>query len=74
MTPSTFAFFFSITNLLLNLDTVYVIAGMVLLVFAVMTFKDKANPHRYSSGLFWLLLAIAFTFGSWMPRTAILAR
>jgi uncharacterized membrane protein len=68
MMQLAFACFFSITDLLLNLDTVYVIAGIVLLVFAVMTIKDKANPHRYSSGLFWLLLAIAFAFGSLMPH------
>jgi uncharacterized membrane protein len=68
MMQLAFAFLFSITDLLLNLETVYVIAGLVLLVFAVMTFQDKANPHRYSSGLFWLLLAIAFTVGSWMPH------
>lgn len=62
------AFFLSTTDWLLNLDTVYVIAAIVLLVFAVMTFKDKTNPHRYASGVFWLLLAIAFAFGSFMPH------
>ncbi len=60
--------FLSITDLLLNLDTVYVIAGIVLLVFAVMTWKDKANPHRLASGVFWFLLAIVFAFGSLMPH------
>lgn len=39
-----------------------------MLVFAVMTFKDKAHPHRYGSGMFWLLLAIAFAFGSLLPH------
>jgi uncharacterized membrane protein len=59
--------FLSITDWLLNLDTVYVIAGIVLFVFAIMTFKDKANPHRYASGVFWFLLGIAFTFGTVLP-------
>jgi uncharacterized membrane protein len=68
MTQSALALFLSITDWLLNLDTIYVIAGMILFIFAVMTFKDKANPHRYGSGLFWLLLAIAFAFGSLMPH------
>jgi uncharacterized membrane protein len=40
---------------------------MVLLVFAFMTFRDQANRHRYASGIFWLLLAIAFIFGSLLP-------
>jgi uncharacterized membrane protein len=59
---------FAIENLFLNLDTVYVITGIVLLVFALMTIKDRANPRRYSSGVFWLLLAIAFAFGSLLPH------
>lgn len=57
-----------ISKWLLNLDTVYVLTGLVLFVFSVMTFQDKAHPHRYSSGTFWLFLAIAFTFGSVLPH------
>src|SRR5689334_8584284 len=60
--------FLSLSAWLLNLDTIYVLTGSVLLVFAVMTFKDLANTRRYSSGLFWLLLAFAFAFGSWLPH------
>jgi uncharacterized membrane protein len=67
MIQPTVALLLSITDWLLNLETVYVMAGMVLLVFAFMTFRDQANPHRYASGLFWLLLAIAFIFGSLLP-------
>ncbi len=55
-------------NRFLNLDTVYVVTGIILFVFAVMTFKDRANRHRFASGLFWLLLAIAFAFGSLLPH------
>ena len=53
---------------LLNLDTVYAITGLVLFAFAVLTFKDRAHRHRYASGLFWLLLSIAFAFGSLLPH------
>lgn len=67
MNQPAVALFLSLTDWLLNLDTVYVIAGLVLLVFSLMTFRDKANPHRYASGLFWLLLAVAFVFGSLLP-------
>jgi uncharacterized membrane protein len=58
----------SITDILLNLDTVYVLTGIVLLIFAVMTFRDRKNPRRHSSGAFWLLLAIAFALGSLLPH------
>ncbi|MBI3654462.1 MAG: DUF979 domain-containing protein [Acidobacteria bacterium] len=55
-------------DVLLNLDTVYILTGVVLLVFALLTFTDRGNRRRYSSGVFWLLLAIAFIFGTWMPH------
>jgi uncharacterized membrane protein len=57
-----------IASRLLTLETVYVITGIVLFVFASMTFVDKENPHRYSSGFFWLLLSIIFALGSLMPH------
>src|ERR1051325_394942 len=58
----------SVSDVLLNLETVYVLTGIVLVVFAFMSFKDGANPRRYSSGMFWLLLAAAFIFGGVMPH------
>ncbi len=52
---------------LFNLDVVYVLTGVVLFIFAAMTFTDKTNPRRFGSGMFWLLLGVIFAFGSWMP-------
>jgi uncharacterized membrane protein len=52
---------------LFNLNVVYVLTGLVLFVFAAMTFTDKTNPRRFGSGFFWLLLGVIFAFGSWMP-------
>ncbi|MEW6129466.1 MAG: DUF979 domain-containing protein [Acidobacteriota bacterium] len=60
--------FVSVVNALLNLDTVYVITGLVLAVFAAMSFRDRANQHRIASGIFWSLLAVAFAFGSFLPH------
>ena len=56
------------TKWFLNLDSVYVVAGIVLFIFAAMTLKDKAHPNRYASALFWLILAICFAFGSLLPH------
>ena len=53
---------------LFSLETVYVITGLVLLVFAVMTARDRANPRRFTSALFWLLLAVVFAFGGVLPH------
>lgn len=50
-----------------SLDAVYVLTGIVLLVFASLTFVDRTNPRRVGSGLFWLTLGVIFIFGSVMP-------
>jgi uncharacterized membrane protein len=55
------------TDLIFRLDTVYVMTGAVLLVFAAMTFADHSNPRRIGSGLFWLTLGVIFVAGSVMP-------
>ncbi len=50
-----------------SLDAVYVLTGIVLFVFAAMTFTDRSNPRRIGSGLFWLVLGVIFAMGSLMP-------
>lgn len=51
-----------------SLDAVYVLTGVVLFIFAWMTFADRTNPRRVGSGCFWLTLGIIFAFGSLMPH------
>ncbi len=55
------------TAKLFSLDTVYVFTGIVLFVFAAMTFTDRSNSRRIGSGCFWLVLGVIFAFGSVMP-------
>lgn len=43
----------------------YWLAGVVLLVVAVMSWRDKANPRRLTTGLFWGLYGVVFLFGDW---------
>jgi len=50
-----------------SLEAVYVLTGIVLFIFAAMTFIDHSNPRRIGSGLFWLILGVIFTFGGVMP-------
>lgn len=58
----------SIPGALFSLDSVYVLTGLVLWVFAGMTFRDRANKRRNGSGLFWLILGAIFVFGSVLPH------
>jgi uncharacterized membrane protein len=53
---------------LLSLETVYVLTGLVLLVFAIFTFADHRHPTRIGSGCFWLILGIVFALGSLLPH------
>jgi uncharacterized membrane protein len=57
----------SIASAAFSLDAVYVMTAVVLVIFAVMTFRDRGNPRRIGSGLFWLTLAIVFCLGSLLP-------
>jgi uncharacterized membrane protein len=50
-----------------SLETVYVLTGVALLIFALMTFADRTNPRRGGSGCFWLTLGIIFMFGGVAP-------
>jgi uncharacterized membrane protein len=58
----------STPGILFSLDAVYVATGLVLAVFAAMTFSDRENPKRKGSALFWLTLGVIFAFGSIMPH------
>jgi len=51
-----------------SLETVYVLTGVTLLIFALMAFADRTNPRRLGSGLFWLTLGIIFMFGGVAPH------
>jgi uncharacterized membrane protein len=51
-----------------SLEAVYVLTGVTLLIFALMTFTDRTNPRRLGSGLFWMALGIIFVFGGVAPH------
>ena len=55
---------------LFSLDAVYILTGAVLWVFAAMTYRDRGNPRRVGSSLFWFLLGVTFIFGSILPHAA----
>ncbi|HEV2800194.1 MAG TPA: DUF979 family protein [Pyrinomonadaceae bacterium] len=53
---------------LFSLEAAYVLTGLVLWVFAALNFRDRANPRRIGSTLFWLLLGVVFVLGSVLPH------
>jgi len=51
-----------------SLETIYILTGLVLLVFSFITFRDRTNPHRLASAVFWLLLGGIFGLGGVIPN------
>jgi uncharacterized membrane protein len=57
----------NVLDWLLSLEAIFVMSGVVLVVFGAFTFADRANTARVGTGLFWTLLGIAFALGSYLP-------
>jgi uncharacterized membrane protein len=58
----------SVAGWVFSLQAVYVLVGLVLVVFASMTFRDRGNPRRVGSGLFWVILGLIFIAGGLLPH------
>ncbi len=58
----------SIAGAIFSLEFVYVLTGIVLWLFAAMTFRDHANKRRRGSASFWVILGAIFIFGSVLPH------
>ena len=58
----------ALANLIFSLNSVYVLTGILLVIFAGLTFRDQANPHRIGSGFFWLILGAIFALGHVFPN------
>lgn len=43
----------------------YWLAGIILLLVAVMSWRDKANPRRVTTSLFWGVYGVLFLLGDW---------
>lgn len=52
---------------LTSLEAIFVLSGVVLLVIGAFTFADRANPARVGTGMFWILLGLAFALGNVLP-------
>ncbi|OKP04367.1 membrane protein [Xenorhabdus eapokensis] len=48
-----------------QLQYLYVLAGVLLMAVAIMSWRDKANPRRLTTGLFWALYGLIFLMGKW---------
>ncbi len=51
----------------LTLEHIYIMTGMLLLIFTFFTILDKRHPHRIGSALFWFIYGLTFLIGSYLP-------
>jgi uncharacterized membrane protein len=56
---------------LLTTELFLVIAGLIVLAVALRIARDSAHPHRWSSALFWLLLAVTLIGGKMLPPVLV---
>ncbi|PNR99829.1 membrane protein [Petrotoga miotherma DSM 10691] len=56
--------FFSSTS---TLEIFYIIIGLMLLYYAYLTWKDEKHQQKIGTIIFWIILAILFIFGKWLP-------
>jgi uncharacterized membrane protein len=56
---------------LFSLETVYGLTGALLLLFSLHTCADRGHPLRWSSALFWGLLAGIFMLGERLPAWVV---
>jgi uncharacterized membrane protein len=50
------------------MEAIFVLTGLLLCGFAILTYQDPAHPNPAASAAFWLLLGILFGLGSSLPH------
>ena len=56
--------------MILALDDFYVLVGLLFAATAIMNLRDRSNPRRLSTALFWGLYALLYLAGGRMPPAA----
>ena len=56
--------------MIFKLEYFYVVLGLILAMTALMALRDRHNPRRYSSALFWGLYALIYLAGDYLPPVA----
>lgn len=49
------------------LEVVYIVMGLITIYTGVKNARDKENPSRVGTAVFWCVLGIVLAFGRWIP-------
>ncbi len=50
------------------LEVMYIVMGFIAIYAGLKNFKDKENPSRFGTALFWCSLGLVVSFGRWIPN------
>lgn len=50
-------------NTLISINRIYYLIGVIVMILVAMTLRDKGNPKRFTTALFWFLFGAVFLFG-----------
>ena len=53
--------------MIVRVEYFYYLLGAMLALVAVMSFADRSNPRRWTTGIFWSLYAIVYLVGEQLP-------
>ncbi|SAL17902.1 membrane protein [Caballeronia sordidicola] len=55
----------------LTINYLFYLLGIVLVIVAGMIYVDKTHPRRLTAGTFWLVYALIFLIGDWLPVNVV---
>lgn len=56
---------------MITLALFYIVAGLLFLAVAVMNLRDRSNPRRHTTALFWGLYALLYLAGERLPPSLV---
>lgn len=56
---------------MITLELFYVVAGLLFLAVALMNLRDRSNPRRFTTALFWGLYALLYLAGERLPPALV---
>nr|WP_314545643.1 DUF979 domain-containing protein [uncultured Massilia sp.] len=56
--------------MIVSVEHFYVLVGLLFAAVAVMNLRDRANPRRFTTALFWGLYALLYLLGEQLPAAA----
>ncbi|WP_395144824.1 DUF979 domain-containing protein [Moraxella atlantae] len=56
---------------LIQMEYLYGLAGIILLIVGGLTFADTTNPKRWTSGFFWVAYGVVMLLGNFMPPLVV---